>query len=582
MPGESARLRRLWSETRWILLGLAWLIGLALGAAGLRRYAVQNALDWSTGDILYQALQMIPISSAAIGGTGNWMLETARFLLPVLAGYTALQALMHLFQEQMQLLRLWTVRDHTIVCGLGRRGGHLAEDLLALGRRVVAIEREPESTRAAELRQRGAIVLEGDATDRELLARARADRARTLVCLLEQDRQNLQAAFQAYRLTRGRRRGTLTCIVHLASPDLVDLVKRSELSIDAEIPFQIETFHPYPRAARILIQEDPDWQEDADPSSMPAHLLLIGLGRLGEHLAAQAAYTWHQRRPDEKLTITILDWEAEKKAAALLQRQPQLAAACRLIPLTVDLSAARLLADTLKKIGPPPVQRVYICLGDPVLSLQVCWSLLQRPAFRAAPIRVRIEEKSGLAELLERPGTIAPAAGQVIPFDLYERTCSADLVVGGLHELLARELHEGYLAALGAESGGAPWDHLPEAVKEDNRQQANRIHRLLTAAGYEISPFQEWSASGFAFQPEEVERMARSEHEQWRRAKEADGWRCGPVRDGKARTHPDLVPWEELPEEERAKNVAFVRQLPSLLARAGFQIDRAAEREGGA
>jgi hypothetical protein len=41
-----------------------------------------------------------------------------------------------------------------------------------------------------------------------------------------------------------------------------------------------------------------------------------------------------------------------------------------------------------------------------------------------------------------------------------------------------------------------------------------------------------------------------------------------------------LVPWEDLPEEERKKNTAFIRQLPSLLARAGFQIDRAEGREG--
>jgi broad specificity phosphatase PhoE len=112
-------------------------------------------------------------------------------------------------------------------------------------------------------------------------------------------------------------------------------------------------------------------------------------------------------------------------------------------------------------------------------------------------------------------------------------------------------------------------------VKEDNRQQASRIHRLLTAAGYEINPFQNWSAGEYAFTPEEVERMARSEHNQWCQAKRDAGWRRGPVRDRKARTHRDLVPWADLPEEERAKNVAFVRQLPSLLARAGFQIDRA-------
>ena len=90
----------------------------------------------------------------------------------------------------------------------------------------------------------------------------------------------------------------------------------------------------------------------------------------------------------------------------------------------------------------------------------------------------------------------------------------------------------------------------PHHLKSSAAELANRIHRLLTAAGYEINPFQNWSAGEYAFTPEEVERMARSEHDEWCRAKRAAGWRRGPVRDGKARTHPDLVPWEDLPEEE--------------------------------
>jgi hypothetical protein len=35
-----------------------------------------------------------------------------------------------------------------------------------------------------------------------------------------------------------------------------------------------------------------------------------------------------------------------------------------------------------------------------------------------------------------------------------------------------------------------------------------------------------------------------------------------------------MVSWEELPEGERDKNREFIRGLPHLLARAGFQIDR--------
>ncbi len=55
--------------------------------------------------------------------------------------------------------------------------------------------------------------------------------------------------------------------------------------------------------------------------------------------------------------------------------------------------------------------------------------------------------------------------------------------------------------------------------------------------------------------------MARLEHDLWRKAKEADGWVYGEQRDENKRTHPDLVSWDDLPEEEREKNLAMVRQI---------------------
>jgi len=183
MLKKYSQIRQLWSEIRWILLGAIWLAGLILGVAGFSQYARLNALDWSTGDILYQTLQLIPINSGAVGGKVNWMLEIARFLVPALTVYTALQALMHLFNEQMQWLRLWMLRDHVIICGLGRKGGHLAGELLGLGQRVVVIEKEPEHTRAAELQRQGVLLLTGDATDSDILASARLHRAHHLICL---------------------------------------------------------------------------------------------------------------------------------------------------------------------------------------------------------------------------------------------------------------------------------------------------------------------------------------------------------------------------------------------------------------
>lgn len=48
-------------------------------------------------------------------------------------------------------------------------------------------------------------------------------------------------------------------------------------------------------------------------------------------------------------------------------------------------------------------------------------------------------------------------------------------------------------------------------------------------------------------------------HEDWVRAYQAMGWVYGPVRDPKAKTHPDMVPFDQLGPREQIKDEVFVR-----------------------
>jgi hypothetical protein len=47
-------------------------------------------------------------------------------------------------------------------------------------------------------------------------------------------------------------------------------------------------------------------------------------------------------------------------------------------------------------------------------------------------------------------------------------------------------------------------------------------------------------------------------HDDWVRAYEEMGWVYGPVRDPVAKTHPDMVPYEDLGQLERDKDDVFV------------------------
>ncbi|TVM31214.1 RyR domain-containing protein [Oceanidesulfovibrio marinus] len=48
-----------------------------------------------------------------------------------------------------------------------------------------------------------------------------------------------------------------------------------------------------------------------------------------------------------------------------------------------------------------------------------------------------------------------------------------------------------------------------------------------------------------------------AQHDAWMADKLAQGWTYGPVKDAGAKTHPCLVPFEELPPMQQAKNKLF-------------------------
>ena len=48
-----------------------------------------------------------------------------------------------------------------------------------------------------------------------------------------------------------------------------------------------------------------------------------------------------------------------------------------------------------------------------------------------------------------------------------------------------------------------------------------------------------------------VEDLAEHVHDTWAKRRMEEGWTYGPERDDEAKTHPCLVPYEELPEAEK-------------------------------
>ena len=78
---------------------------------------------------------------------------------------------------------------HIVLCGFGRVGSTTWEELTSRGVRVVVIESAPPA--AAEAREAGALVVEGDATHDGTLTEAKIDAASALISAVRDDSDNL-------------------------------------------------------------------------------------------------------------------------------------------------------------------------------------------------------------------------------------------------------------------------------------------------------------------------------------------------------------------------------------------------------
>lgn len=560
-----ARVKLIWRDIEWPTIWALGLIAVAMGVIGFKKRFDTAGSDRSFLDLLYLSLQLFVLESGSISPPLPWELEAARLIAPAVSVYTASKALIVIFDERLRLLRARFLKNHVVVCGLGRKGLALARDFHRDGYQVAIIEKDESNPHIEQCREEGIIVLVGDATDRLVLRRARISRASFLLSVCADDGVNAEVAVHARDMIEDRRGKTLTCLVHIFDSELYRLLREKEIESEKADSFRLEFFNVYESGARELLREYPAFDE-ADTGS--AHPVIVGLGRMGESLIIQAARQWWSiyRETGRRLRMTIIDRAAEARLESLRLRYPQLDHACELIARAIDPRSPEFQrADFLFNSGVCEASIVYICLTEDSRSLSAALALLPQARKHHLQIVVRLTTDAGLATLLEDG---ASGFDCLKAFGLLNRMCRRDLVLGGANEIIARAIYEDC-----ASHSVCEWEALAERAKESFRHQADHIKEKYRAVDCAIEPLTDWSAPLLEFSEQEVEEMARLEHARWMDERKREGWiyRPGPE-DEKNKTTPCLVEWDSLLEEEKESRKISVRAIPAFLARAGFQI----------
>ena len=111
---------------------------------------------------------------------------------------------------------------------------------------------------------------------------------------------------------------------------------------------------------------------------------------------------------------------------------------------------------------------------------------------------------------------------------------------------------------MGSRPAMRPWEDLAEPYRDSNRQQARSLPRALQLDArrrYDIVQAHRKGAEPFAFPPEDLERIARNEHERFLEERK----RMEP-------NHPDLVAWKDLTDESKEVVRQQIREWPQVLA----------------
>ena len=91
--------------------------------------------------------------------------------------------------------RIAALQQHYIICGYGRIGKVICDDLAHSKRDFVVIDRDPAEI--AKLQEAGYLYIEGDATDDRILEKAGIQRARGLVAVVDTDAANVYIILSA-------------------------------------------------------------------------------------------------------------------------------------------------------------------------------------------------------------------------------------------------------------------------------------------------------------------------------------------------------------------------------------------------
>jgi len=468
----------------------------------------------------------------------------------------------------------------------------LALSMVATQPVVLSLKSVDEGKRL-KLWEAGVTVLTRDMAMADMLQATGAKRASMLIAMRDHYGDNITLTRAAMAPRLGNPSLECKCLIE---PLSVKRNFRLEDYFETESLPRIRVFNESELIARRVLQAYPPDHPVAASDLEGVHVLLVGLGSVGQSILLQLARIGHYRS-GKKPKATVIDRNVKLQWQQMLEAYPQLESL--LSVETQELAIEEVSADDLDRwlFDERLVTIAYVCTRDEIANLRVARLLLAQMQLRASEGHARVADVVALdppggcvlsdyAQYGQHPGYfhLFSLVGSNRDQRAKEGEGAGNLLLD-VDDSRARQFHEGYCTKDRLECANnpgqkpkpfnRPWADLPETARDANRITADHFEVKMRAVGCRVVSRSDGSEPT-ALSPEELELLARMEHNRWVADRLLDGWKHDAVRCNKRKLHPSLVPYDELTEPIKQLDRDSVLQMVEILGTEGLAITRSA------
>lgn len=594
-------------------------------------------VDWTIP--VYKTVQLFLLNSGAeddASHRSNWLLMIARLSAAGLFLVISSAVILRIVDQIRVLPRQLTRKNHIVICGFGRIGHQLLQDLQQQDRDgdVVVVDRSEVAIQSVgQLRSRTTCVI-GDAARADVLQEARAEHAREIFIATGDDGVNIEIARELLSLTGSRRvrSGRLRVFVQISDSDLAVSLPPflGNSTEDHHIEFQVFNIH---RNAAIQVITQELWKCSPRSTDEVSHFAILGFGPMGQVLSLELARLAHFQNC-RRSRFTIADKFFPTGAQRFVAKYGRFTFAGPEDGAPIfgndkdDWAITNTTSQEQAEVVPPPAatsagvdfvaSAKFIDQPGGVVSELLVRGLVDdfsRPGVRPAvfvcgekdgtnfdsAIRVsRLLADCGICDIpifvwLPTQPALATAIrqnGRLIPFGTMRGVAGYHEITNPVRKQIGPQLHAAYKLIADAEAvlhnrsdRVQTWNQLDEELRESNRQAADHLHLKLAALGLRIRRTPEKTIAKIRLRDHAAavrELLSKMEHNRWMAERLLAGWRYAPrpadesaAADLKLRRYNwNLVAWPDLPGKEQRKDLEQLDAALQACQENGFCLER--------